>query len=162
MIEILLVDDSSIDVQLMQEALEGSQVTSRLHSARDGVEAMAFLRREAPFEGAPRPGLILLDLTMPGKDGLAVLAEIKADAKLRGIPTVMLTSSSEERDITRAYDLQANGYVQKPVAFTEFIAVMGAIEQFWTGVVRLPSPMVVPNQAVRLGRGGIGRHLAQH
>ncbi|HUR24683.1 MAG TPA: response regulator [Candidatus Thermoplasmatota archaeon] len=142
MIEILLVDDSAIDVQLMQEALEGSLVSSRLHSARDGIEAMAFLRQEAPFEDAPRPSLILLDLKLPRKGGLEVLAEIKGDATLRGIPTVMLTSSSEERDIARAYDLQANGYVQKPVDFDEFIAVMGAIEQFWTGVARLPSPLV--------------------
>ena len=146
MLEILLVDDSAIDVQIMQEALEGTHLASRLHTVRDGVEAMAFLRHEGSFAAAPRPGLILLDLNMPGKSGLEVLAEIKADTNLRGIPTVMLTSSSEDRDVTRAYDLQANGYVQKPTDFDDFIAVMGAIEQFWTGVVRLPSPVHAPVQ----------------
>lgn len=141
MLEILLVDDSHTDVQIMQEALEGTRVLSRLHSARDGVEALAFLRREGPFESAPRPGLILLDVHMPRKGGLEVLAEIKGDPALRGIPTVMLTSSREERDVAQAYDLHANGYVQKPVDFDDFVAVMGSIEQFWTGVVRLPTPV---------------------
>ena len=142
MLEILLVDDSHIDVQIMQEALEGTRVLSRLHSAKDGVECMAFLRQEGQFKSAPRPGLILLDVHMPRKNGLDVLAEIKGDPAFRGIPTVMLTSSREDRDVARAYDLQANGYVQKPVDFDDFVAVMGGIEQFWTGVVRLPQPTV--------------------
>lgn len=138
MLDILLVDDSKTDLHLMQEALEGARVINRLHNARDGVEAMAFLRREGEFQSAPRPGLILLDVHMPHKGGLETLAEIKNDPALRGIPTVMLTSSREERDVARAYDLHANGYVQKPVDFDDFIAIMGSIEQFWTGVVRLP------------------------
>lgn len=139
MLDILLVDDSKTDVQIMQEALEGARVMNRMHSARDGVEAMAFLRREGPFKSAPRPGLILLDVHMPRKGGLEALAEIKGDPELRAIPTVMLTSSREERDVAKAYDLHANGYIQKPVDFDDFIAVMGSIEQFWTGVVRLPT-----------------------
>ena len=147
MLEILLVDDSANDVQIMREALEGTQVASRLHAARDGVEALAFLRREGIHIYAPRPGLILLDLNMPRKGGLEVLAEIKSDPALRGIPTVMLTSSRDERDIARSYDLQANGYVQKPVDFDDFIAVMGSIELFWTGVVRLPAPTPMPAAA---------------
>lgn len=144
MLDILLVDDSKTDVQIMQEALEGARVINRLHSARDGVEALAFLRREGAFKSAPRPGLILLDVHMPRKGGLEALAEIKGDPALRGIPTVMLTSSREERDVTKAYDLHANGYIQKPVDFDDFIAVMGSIEQFWTGVVRLPTAGHVP------------------
>ena len=144
MLDILLVDDSKTDVLIMQEALEGARVINRLHSAKDGVEAMAFLRREGAFKSAPRPGLILLDVHMPRKGGLEALAEIKSDPALRGIPTVMLTSSREERDVAKAYDLHANGYIQKPVDFDDFITVMGSIEQFWTGVVRLPTTGHVP------------------
>lgn len=144
MLEILLVDDSTSDVQIMREALNGTHVPSRLHAARDGVEALAFLHREGAFAQAPRPGLILLDVNMPRKGGLEVLAEIKSDPALRGIPTVMLTSSRDERDIARAYDLHANGYVQKPVDFDDFIVVMGSIEQFWTGIARLPAAAPTP------------------
>lgn len=140
MLEILLVDDNQIDVQIMQEALQGTRVLSRLHSARDGVEAMAFLRREGEFKSAPRPGLILLDVNMPRKGGLEALAEIKGDPAFRGIPTVVLTSSRDERDIAKAYDLHANGYVQKPVDFDDFVTIMGGIENFWTGIATLPSP----------------------
>jgi two-component system, chemotaxis family, response regulator Rcp1 len=139
MLDILLVDDSPMDLRLMREALDGSRVASRLHMVQDGVEAMQFLRREGSFAVSPRPDLILLDVNMPRKGGLDVLAEIKGDPALRSIATVMLTSSKEERDIKRAYDLHANGYVQKPVDFDDFMAVMGSIEQFWTGVVRLPA-----------------------
>ncbi|MEK6975767.1 MAG: response regulator [Candidatus Thermoplasmatota archaeon] len=144
--EILLVDDSKTDVRIMEEALAGNQsrVVSRLHHARNGKESLAFLRKEGQFTAAPRPDLILLDVNMPGKSGLDVLAEIKGDPALRGIPTVMLTSSREERDVARAYDLQANGYVQKPVDFDDFMAVMGGIELFWTGVSRLPPRGAAP------------------
>src|SRR5688572_30173136 len=147
MLQILLVDDNANDVQIMTEALEGTEVPSRVHAVRDGVDALAFLRREGAFADAARPGLILLDLHMPRKGGLEVLAEIKADPVLRGIPTVMLTSSRDERDVARSYDLLANGYVQKPVDFDDFIAVMGSIELFWTGVVRLPAPTPMPAAA---------------
>jgi CheY-like chemotaxis protein len=139
--EILVVDDNPAEIGLMREALEGTRVTNRLHAAHGGAEAMAFLRREGLFQDAPRPDLILLDVNMPRKGGLEVLADIKADHSLRGIPIVMLTSSKEERDVARAYDLQASGYVQKPVDFDDFIAVMGGIEQFWTGIARLPVPV---------------------
>jgi DNA-binding NarL/FixJ family response regulator len=110
---------------------------------------MRFLRREGPFADVPRPGLILLDVNMPRKGGLDVLAEIKEDSALRSIATVMLTSSKDERDVKRAYDLHANGYVHKPVDFDDFMAVMGSIEQFWTGVVRLPAP---PERSAGPGR----------
>jgi CheY-like chemotaxis protein len=138
LIEILLVDDNPADIRIMQEALKDARVANRLHATRDGIECMAFLRREGAFKDAPRPDLILLDLNMPRKGGLEVLAEIKADADLRGIPTVILTSSKEEGDVARSYELQANGYVVKPVDLDDFIEVVGGIEEFWVGVVKLP------------------------
>jgi chemotaxis family two-component system response regulator Rcp1 len=138
LIEILLVDDNPADIRIMQEALRDARVANRLHAARDGVECMAFLRKEGAYKDAPRPDLILLDLNMPRKGGLEVLAEIKADADLRGIPTVVLTSSKEEGDVARSYELQANGYVVKPVDLDDFIEVVGGIEEFWVGVVKLP------------------------
>ncbi|HUR63050.1 MAG TPA: response regulator [Candidatus Thermoplasmatota archaeon] len=138
LIEILLVDDNPADIRIMQEALRDARVANRLHAARDGVECMAFLRREGAFKDAPRPDLILLDLNMPRKGGMEVLAEIKGDPDLRGIPTVILTSSKEEGDVARSYELQANGYVVKPVDLDDFIEVVGGIEEFWVGVVKLP------------------------
>lgn len=138
LIEILLVDDNPADIRIMQEALRDARVANRLHAARDGVECLAFLRREGAFKDAPRPDLILLDLNMPRKSGMEVLAEIKADPDLRGIPTVVLTSSKDEGDVARAYELQANGYVVKPVDLDDFVAVVGGIEEFWVGVVKLP------------------------
>ncbi|MES2154732.1 MAG: response regulator [bacterium] len=139
MFEILLVDDNPTEVALMEEALTSSRLTNRLHAVQDGVEAMAFLRHEGPYKGSPRPGLILLDLNMPRKGGLQTLSEIKADPDLRGIPTVMLTSSNQQSEIDRAYGLQANGFVQKPIDLDDYVAIMGGIEQYWTGVVRLPA-----------------------
>jgi len=138
LIEILLVDDNPADIRIMQEALRDARVANRLHAARDGVECMAFLRKEGAYKDAPRPDLILLDLNMPRKGGLEVLAEVKADPDLRGIPTVVLTSSKEEGDVARSYELQANGYVVKPVDLDDFIEVVGGIEEFWVGVVKLP------------------------
>jgi CheY-like chemotaxis protein len=141
MFEILLVDDNRTDVEIMQEALEGGKVSTRLHAACDGVEAMAFLRREDAYRDAPRPDLILLDMKMPRMGGLEVLAAVKGDPDLRSIPTVMLTSSKEGRDVARAYELQANGFVQKPLDFDDFLVVMGGIEQFWTSVATVPARM---------------------
>lgn len=138
--EILLVDDNPTEIALMHEALSGARLANRLHTAHDGVEAMAFLRRDGSFKDAPRPSLILLDLNMPRKGGLQTLSEIKADPDLRGIPTVILTSTMQDGEVARAYSLQANGYVQKPIDLDEFIAVMGGIEQYWTSIVRLPMP----------------------
>ncbi len=140
MFEILLVDDNPAEVLLMQEALSSTRLTNRLHAVHDGVEAMNFLRRAGEFKDAPRPGLILLDLNMPRKGGLQTLSEIKADPDLRSIPTVILTSSQADGDVARAYAHQANGFVVKPVDLDDFTAVMGGIEQFWTGIARLPTP----------------------
>lgn len=137
--DILVVEDNRLEIRLMKEAFEGPNVRNRLHSALDGEQAMAFLRRSAGFETSPRPNLILLDINMPRKNGLDVLAEIKADPALCSIPTVMLTSSAAKSDIDRAYSLHANGYVRKPVDFDDFMAVMGTIESFWAGVATLPT-----------------------
>jgi chemotaxis family two-component system response regulator Rcp1 len=137
--EILLVEDSPTDVLLAREALEHAKVLNTLHVVPDGVEAMAFLRREAPYEDAPRPDLILLDLNLPRKDGREVLAEVKNDEKLKRIPIVVLTTSSAEEDVFRAYGLHANCYVTKPVDFDQFADVVKAIEHFWFSIVALPS-----------------------
>ncbi len=138
-IQILLAEDNPDDVELMREALVESKLDIGVHSVPDGVEAMAFLRREAPYEDAPKPDLLLLDLNMPRKDGREVLKEIRADDSLRGLPVVILTTSQAEQDISDAYDLCANCYVSKPVDFDQFMKVVGAIEQFWFTIVKLPT-----------------------
>jgi CheY-like chemotaxis protein len=137
-IDILLVEDNPGDVRLTIEALKDGKVRNRLSVAPDGVEAMAFLRQEGKYAGAPRPDLILLDLNLPKKDGREVLAEIKADERLRQIPVVVLTTSSSEQDILHSYDLHANCYIPKPVDLDQFIDVVRGIENFWLTVVRLP------------------------
>ena len=138
-IEILLVEDNPGDVRLTIEALKEGKVRNRLSVARDGVEALAFLRREGPHAKASRPDLILLDLNLPKKDGREVLAEIKEDSRLRRIPVVVLTTSKAEEDILRTYDLHANCYITKPVDLEQFISVVRSIDDFWLSVVRLPS-----------------------
>jgi CheY-like chemotaxis protein len=139
-VEILLVEDNPGDVRLTREALRESKVHNNLYIAKDGVEALAFLRREgAEFADAVRPDLILLDLNLPRKDGREVLEEIKADPSLRHIPVVVLTSSEAEQDIVRAYDLHANCYVSKPVDLDQFITVVQSIENFWFTIVKLPT-----------------------
>jgi two-component system, chemotaxis family, response regulator Rcp1 len=137
-VEILLVEDNPGDVRLTREALKEGKVRNNLHVAQDGVEALAFLRREGKHAGAVRPDLILLDLNLPRKDGREVLEEIKADPELRLIPVVILTSSQAEKDIVRAYDLHANCYVSKPVDLDQFITVVKSIEDFWFAIVKLP------------------------
>lgn len=137
-IEILLVEDSPGDVRLTQEALKKGKIRNTLHVVPDGVEAMAFLRREGDYADATRPGLILLDLNMPRKNGREVLAEIKADENLRRIPVVVLTISRAERDILETYDLNCNCYITKPVDLHQFLEVVQMIEQFWLTVVTLP------------------------
>jgi CheY-like chemotaxis protein len=137
-VEILLVEDNPGDAELTREALAESKLLIRLHVARDGVEALAYLRREPGYESAPRPDVILLDLNLPRKDGRAVLKEIKEDPALRRIPVVVLTSSRAEQDIARAYDLNANCYVTKPVDLEQFLTIVRSIEQFWLTVVKLP------------------------
>ena len=138
-IEILLVEDSPGDVRLTQEALRDAKVRNNLHVVRDGVEAMAFLRREgARFAECPRPDLVLLDLNLPRMSGHEVLADIKADPALRRIPVVILTTSQAEQDVLRTYDLHANCYITKPVDLDQFITVVQSIEDFWLTIVRLP------------------------
>lgn len=137
--EILLIDDNPGDARLTAEALKDGEVESRLHTARDGMEALAFLRRKGRFSDAPRPDLILLDLNMPGMNGRQVLAEIKEDAALKQIPVVILTGSREMDDIVRTYDLHANCYVTKPIDFEQFIEMVRSITDFWLTMVQLPA-----------------------
>jgi CheY-like chemotaxis protein len=137
-VEILLVEDNPGDVRLTREALREGQITNRLSVAPDGVEALAFLRRAGRYADAPRPDVILLDLNLPRMDGRELLAAIKADSQLRRIPVVILTTSSDERDVLRAYELHANCYITKPVDFEQFIGVVQAIESFWLTIVTLP------------------------
>ncbi len=137
-IEILLVEDNPGDVRLTIEGLNEGKVRNNLHVARDGVEAMAFLRGEGEFVGMVRPDLILLDLNLPRKDGREVLQELKSDPRLRTIPVVVLTTSRSEVDVLRSYELQANCYITKPVDLEQFITVVRSIEDFWLTVVTLP------------------------
>jgi CheY-like chemotaxis protein len=120
------------------EALKEGKVSNRLSVAYDGVEALAFLRREGKYAEAPRPDLILLDLNLPRKDGREVLAEIKKDESLRRIPVVVLTTSKAEEDVLRSYDLHASCYITKPVDLDQFINVVKSIDDFWLSVVKLP------------------------
>ena len=137
-IEILLVEDNPGDVRLTREGLREGKVLSNLTVVDDGVKALAFLRRSGEHRDAPRPDLILLDLNLPRLSGREVLAEIKGDPELRSIPVVILTSSQAEQDIVRAYELNANCYITKPVDLEQFITVVKSIEEFWFTVVRLP------------------------
>jgi two-component system, chemotaxis family, response regulator Rcp1 len=138
-IDILLVEDNPGDVRLTREALKEARVRNTVHVVPDGVEAMAFFRRQGPYVSAPRPDLVLLDLSLPKKDGRTVLAEVKSDPDLRRIPVVVLTTSRAERDILGAYDLHANAYVAKPVDFERYAVVVESIEDFWLDAVTLPS-----------------------
>src|ERR1019366_5197544 len=137
-IELLLVEDSPADVLMTKEGLARAKVHNNLHVVRDGVEALAFLRREPPYADAVRPDLILLDLNLPRKDGREVLAEVKADESLRTIPVVVLTTSQAEEDILRAYGLHANCYITKPVNFAVFVKMVRSLNDFWFTVVTLP------------------------
>ena len=137
-IDILLVEDNPGDVRLTIEALKDGKVRNRLSVAGDGVEALAFLRREGKHADAPRPDVIMLDLNLPKKDGREVLAEIKEDESLRRIPVVVLTTSSSEQDILKTYNLHANCYITKPVDLEQFIQVVRGIEDFWLTIVKLP------------------------
>jgi CheY-like chemotaxis protein len=139
-IEILLVEDNPGDVRLTQEALKEGKVRNRLSVVDDGAKAIDFLYNRGPYANAPRPGLILLDLNLPRKDGRQVLAEIKADPSLRSIPVVVLTTSQADEDVVRAYDLQVNCYITKPIDLSQFLKVVRAMEDFWLTIVRLPKP----------------------
>jgi chemotaxis family two-component system response regulator Rcp1 len=137
-VDILLVEDNPGDVRLTIEALKEGRVNNRLQVAHDGVEALQILRQEGQYAGAAHPELILLDLNLPKKDGREVLAEIKADPKLRRIPVVVLTTSEADEDVLKSYDLHANCYITKPVDLNRFIAVVKSIEDFWLTIVKLP------------------------
>ena len=137
-LEVLLVEDSPGDVRLTRQAFRAANQQVRLHVVADGVEAMAFLRHEGAYASAPRPDLTLLDLNMPRMDGREVLAHIKEDASLKTIPTVILTTSDAEEDITTSYQLHANRYFSKPVRLEEFEALVKSISDFWLATAKLP------------------------
>ena len=137
-IAILMVEDNPGDVRLTREALKGGKVWNQLHVVEDGVAALDFLNQRAPYQQALRPDLVLLDLNLPKKDGREVLAAIKSDPSLKMIPVVILTTSQAEEDVLRAYNLNANCYVTKPVDFDQFTRIVQTIEQFWLTVVTLP------------------------
>ncbi len=137
-VQILLVEDNDGDVRLTKEALKEGKVRNRMNVAKDGVEALAFLRREGEHHDAPRPDLILLDLNLPRKDGREVLEEIKNDDILKRIPVVVLTTSKADEDVLRSYNLHANCYVTKPVDLESFVKVVRSIDDFWFTVVKLP------------------------
>ncbi len=136
--DILLVEDNPGDARLASEAFKEGGLPTQLHVVQDGIEAMAFLRREPQYAGVPRPSLVLLDLNLPRKDGREVLAELKEDPDLKRIPVIVLTTSQAEADIMRSYELHANCYIVKPVDFDQFIEVVRGIEQFWCTLVKLP------------------------
>jgi chemotaxis family two-component system response regulator Rcp1 len=137
---VLLVEDSPGDVRLTQEAFREANRMIRLHVASDGVEAMAFLRREGNHIDAPRPDIILLDLNLPRMDGREVLSQIKADDSLKTIPTVILTTSDSEADVAKSYQLHANCYLKKPVQLDQFESLVKSINDFWLTKVTLPRP----------------------
>jgi len=138
-VDILLVEDNPGDVRLTQEAFKDGKMLNKLHVVEDGMEALAFLKREDKYIDVPRPELILLDLNLPRKDGRDVLAEIKADRDLKRIPVVILTTSRSEEDILRSYDLNANCYITKPLELDKFIEIVKSIEDFWLTIVKLPT-----------------------
>ena len=137
-IEILMVEDNPGDVRLTQEALKDAKVLVTLNVATDGDEALKYLRRQPPYAAATRPDLILLDLNLPKRDGREVLAAIKSDDSLKRIPVVILTTSRAEEDVMRAYQLNVNCYVTKPVDFEQLTRIVQAIEEFWLTIVTLP------------------------
>jgi CheY-like chemotaxis protein len=137
-VEILLVEDNPGDAVLTREAFKDCKLVNAMHHVHDGVEALAFLRQEGPYAGRPRPDLILLDLNLPRMDGREVLAAIKRDEDLKRIPVIILTTSDDERDVLKAYNLHANCFITKPIALDRFLAVVRSIEEFWLTIVRLP------------------------
>ena len=138
-IELLLVEDNPGDVRLTRVALKSGKVWCNLHVAEDGQAALAFLRQQGSYANAPRPDIILLDLNLPKIDGREVLSNIKADENLKRIPVVILTTSQAEEDILRAYNLNANCYITKPVDFDQFLNVVRVVEEFWLTIVKLPA-----------------------
>jgi two-component system, chemotaxis family, response regulator Rcp1 len=138
-LQILLVEDSPSDAKLTAKTFKKAKILNNLHIVEDGVEAISFLRQEGIYADKPRPDIILLDLNLPRKDGREVLEEIKSDPNLSIIPVVVLTTSEDEKDILKSYQMHANCYLTKPVSFKEFMDMITKIEDFWLTVVRLPS-----------------------
>lgn len=136
--KILLIDDNAGDVHFTQDVLRESKLSNHLDVISDGVEALAFLRQEGQYKNAVHPDLILLDLNLPRKGGLKILAEIKSEDSLKLIPVLILTDSEAEQDIVESYNLHANAYITKPVNFEQFIAVIKSIQGFWIEIVELP------------------------
>jgi CheY-like chemotaxis protein len=139
-VDIMLVEDNPADARLTEEAMRDCGLPTALHHVWDGEQAMEFLRHGNGYKDAPRPDIILLDLNMPKMDGRAVLQQLKSDRALMTIPVVVLTTSENEDDILRSYELHANCYVQKPVDLDKFMSIVGLIENFWLSAVRLPPP----------------------
>jgi len=137
-VEILLIEDNPGDVRLTVEVFKEGKLANKITAVEDGVEAMAYLHREGRYANAVRPGLILLDLNLPRKDGREVLEDIKRDEDLKSIPVVILTTSKAEEDVLRSYNSHANCYITKPVDLNQFIRVVRMVEDFWLTVVKLP------------------------
>ncbi len=137
-IDILLVEDNLGDVRLTEEGLKESKLLLDLHVVGDGVEALAFLKREGNFSDAPHTDLILLDLNLPRMDGHEFLAKIKDDPDFRRIPVVILTVSKSEEDVFKTYDLHANCYITKPVNMDQFAKIVKSVTEFWFTIVKLP------------------------
>jgi CheY-like chemotaxis protein len=138
LVDVLLVEDDPGDVLMTREAFEHYRIPNSLHVVGDGEQAMHFLRKTGEYAKMPTPGLILLDLNLPRRNGLEVLAELKSDAALLAIPVVVLTTSQAEDDILRSYSLHANAYISKPVDFDKFVGVIGQIDDFFLTLVKLP------------------------
>jgi CheY-like chemotaxis protein len=138
LVDVLLVEDDPGDVLMTREAFEHYRIPNSLHVVGDGEQAMLFLRKTGEYAGMPTPGLILLDLNLPRRNGLEVLAELKADSALLSIPVVVLTTSQAEEDVLRSYSLHANAYISKPVDFEKFVGVIGQIDDFFLTLVKLP------------------------
>jgi|SRR5271157_1059781 len=136
---ILLVEDNPDHVLLVQEAFEEAKSTSTIHIVEDGLEALKFLNRDNPYETAPCPDLILLDLNLPRKDGRELLRDLKQDGGLSAIPVIVFTSSSAQQDIDMCYSLHANCYITKPVGFDQYVEIMQMIEEFWFSTIKLPT-----------------------
>lgn len=138
-VEILLVEDNPGDIRLTIEALKEGKVSNNLRTVSDGIDALAYLRKQGKFVDAVRPDLVLLDLNLPKKNGREVLEEIKKDSDLKRLPVVVLTTSNAEQDVMKTYDLHANCYITKPVDLEQFLTVVRSIEDFWLTIVRLPN-----------------------
>jgi CheY-like chemotaxis protein len=139
MVDVLLVEDDPGDVMMTREAFEHYKIRNTLYVVSDGEQAMQFLRRDGQYADVPKPGLILLDLNLPRRNGLEVLADLKSDEALLSIPVVVLTTSQAEEDIVRSYALHANAYISKPVDFDKFIDVIRQINKFFLTLVQLPN-----------------------